>query len=71
MARLVPRRRTVQVQVTVTATVLEGSVSQAQFREWLEAAIDRYSRDRHGWVGFGMDGRIMRPEIADIEAVDG
>lgn len=54
---------TIHATFEVTAEVVGGSITQAQFADWIRTAISDYHRWRVGWVGLAMHCSLKNPVV--------
>lgn len=57
------RAAPVRIEVSVSATVVGGIVSEEDLAVWVSVAVAEYHRFRGGYVGFGARAGITLPEV--------
>ena len=59
--------KSVSCIVKVSATVVEGSVTEAELSDWVSTAIREYHRFRVGHVGMHASSGITVPKVKHVE----
>jgi len=57
------RLKPIAITVTLDTRIVQGRVSEAEFAEWVQQAIEHYHCFRAGYVGIGMKGGITCPDV--------
>lgn len=61
------RMQPISITVSVTTSVVRGTVGEQEFAAWLQHAVEDYHRFRAGYVGITAHATITLPTVRRVK----